>query len=224
MADLDGADHLLQRAVRDGNVDYNEALAGRDLDDALDVIARADLDAMDDDGRYVFLINAYNICTLDAVRRVLVRPGKPRRSLRNPFRWLRFFLLTRVTVAGRRTSLAGLEFRRIKRYLAVDPRGHFALVCASAGCPPLRGGVFHGDALDEELDLAARAFMRPGAGYELRDDALWLNRIFKWYCKDFEAMGGPRAVWERYAPADDVERARGKRIRYLRYDWSLNAA
>lgn len=223
MTGWDDADRLLQRVVHHGDVDYSEALAGRELDDALALIAEADLDRMGRDETYAFLLNAYNLCTLDVVRRVLLRPGRSDRSLRNPVTWLRFFLGTRVSVAGQRMSLYRLEFRLIKPHLERDPRGHFALVCASRGCPPLRGGVFHGERLDHELDLAARLFIRPPSGYRI-DDALRLNRIFKWYADDFASLGGIRAVWERYAEPDDVERAQGLPVRFLRYDWRLNRA
>ncbi len=218
--DLTGADRLLHDVVdADGNVDYAEALAGKDLDEALRVIADANLDGLSDADRYAFLLNAYNLCTLDAVRRVLI----PReRSLTHPLVWFRFFFLTPIKVAGRRMNLWALEFRLIKPYLRRDPRGHFALVCASCGCPPLRGGVFHGDALDDELDLAARAFLQPGGGYRVDEEGLHLSRIFKWYRKDFAAMGGPLAVWQRYADPEDVAAADSPPIQYLPYDWSLN--
>ena len=228
---LEAADELLGRAVDDaGDVDY-EALSGDDLDTALAAVADADLDALRGADRYAFLLNAYNLTVLDAVRRRLWRGGRQVRSLRNPFWWLVFFLATPVRVAGRRLSLFRLEFQFIKPHLRRDPRGHFALVCASTGCPPLRGGVFHGESLDEELDLAARAFLQPGGGYELDRDAgpngeLRLNRIFKWYSKDFGGRDGVLATFQRYAPEEDAAwvAEHRPRVRYLRYDWDLNVA
>lgn len=223
------ADAFLRGVVDEaGDVDYAKALEGQALDDALQTLADADLDAMDGDDRYAFLINAYNLAALDVVRRLLWKDGRQVRTLKSTFTWLRFFLTKKVRVAGHRMSLYRLEFKHLKPFLRADPRGHFALVCASTGCPPLRGGVFHGDSLDEELELAGRAFMRPGAGYEIdhRGGILWLNSIFKWYAKDFRAMGDPEDIVTRYAPADDAEWIGeiGPRIRYLKYDWDLNVA
>ncbi len=224
----DASDALLHRVVDEaGCVDY-DCLAGNDLDAALQAVAEADLGALRGADRYAFLLNAYNLTVLDAVRRRLLRPGRSPRNLSHPLRWLQFFLATPVRVAGRRLSLFRLEFQFIRPFLRRDPRGHFALVCAATGCPPLRGGVYHGEELDAELELAGRAFVRPGGGYSLDREAgcLRLNRIFKWYQRDFRAMGGVREVVVRYAPEDDARwlQENPYRIRYLRYDWNLNVA
>jgi len=109
-----------------------------------------------------------------------------------------------------------------------DPRGHFALVCASSGCPPLRGGQYHGETLDEELEAAGRAFLSSGTGYliDRRRRIVWTNRILKWYRRDFHAMGGVRKVLEHYASRNDAEwmQAEEPRIRFQRYDWRRNDA
>ncbi len=223
---MDATDRVFDN-VKHGDVDY-EALSRDDLDEALRRIAAADLKTLRGNARYAFLINAYNLAVLDAVRRVLRRPGKRGRSLRNLWTRFRFFFLTPVRIAGRRMSLFWLEFRLIKWHLRRDPRGHFALVCAAKGCPPLRDGVFHGETLDEELDLAGRVFNQDGAGYRLdRDDGvLHLSRIYKWYRRDFRALGGLIEAWATHAPAADVEwvRLHTPRVRFMRYDWDLNIA
>lgn len=220
------ADTLLQTVVKDGNVDYAKLESG-DLDKVLEAIATASMDSMSQNEAYAFLINAYNLCTLDVVRRVLLKDGKQVRNLNHKWTWLRFFFGTKVTVAGESMSLYKLEFKHIKPHLRRDPRGHFALVCASTGCPPLRGGVFHGDTLDEELDMAGKSFCQPDAGYVWynKQRVLYLNRIFKWYAKDFKATGGTLETFLRYAPiacAEHIQEAPVK-IKYLTYDWNLNA-
>ena len=222
---MDAADRLFTHVDEAGNVDY-DGLRSDDLDEALDAITAADLDDMDGADRYAFLINAYNIAVLDAVRRRLRRDGRQVASLKRPWTWLRFFLFTPVKVGGRRMSLFRLEFQFLKPHLKRDPRGHFALVCASTGCPPLRDGVFHGADLDDELDAAGHAFLQPGGGYQLdRDEGvLRLNRILKWYRRDFEALGGVRETFLRYAPDADWVREHKPRIAYLSYDWDLNVA
>ncbi len=223
---MESADALLHRAVdADGNVDYSTALSGLELNDALHVVATADLEGMNQADAYAFLLNAYNIATLDCVRRRLWNRGAWA-TLRNPLVWLWFFFFTPVRVAGRKVSLYGLEFKLIKPHLRRDPRGHFALVCASCGCPPLRGGVFHGDNLEAELDQAAASSCQPGSGYTLdrEQGVLRLNRIFKWYKQDFETTGGIVETWARHAPVDDAKwvHDNAPRVTFLRYDWSLN--
>ncbi len=226
--DLKPADGLLARATDSkGRVDY-AGLASDELRDALQAVATADLGAMRGKERYAFLLNAYNIVVIEAVKRRLLRPGKPARSLRNPFWWLVFFLATPVRVGGRRMSLFRLEFQYLKPHLRRDARGHFALVCGATSCPPLRDGLFHGEALDEELDLAARAFLQPGNGYTLDRDkgVLRLNRILKWYAGDFGGRTGVLETFTKYAPEADAHwvAKHNPQVQYLRYDWDLNVA
>lgn len=222
---LQSAERVLAAAVdAAGRVDY-AALQSRDLAAAAEAIAAADLSNLSELERYAFLLNAYNLSALILAKRLLWRNGTTK-TLANPLRWLWFFMVARVRVAGRSTSLLGLEFLKTKAFLRRDPRGHFALVCASAGCPPLRGGIYHGETLDGELDAAATAFLQPGAGYRLDRGSgrLHLSRIFRWYRRDFAAVGGPLEVFLNFAPKDDADwvRRHRPRISYLRYDWTLN--
>jgi hypothetical protein len=210
-------DQLLQSVVSDGNVDYDK-IEQDALDASLEEIAAADLATMSAKEQYAFLINAYNICVLDVAKRVLTG-GK---SLNNKITWLRFFLFSKVRVAGLNLSLYNLEFKLIKPFLELDPRGHFALVCASNGCPPLREGVYHAATLDAELDLSGEAFCQDyDWNHEKR--VLKINRIFKWYRKDFDAMSGSIATFLDYAPSDLVaELEGGFKLQYMPYDWQLN--
>jgi len=108
---------------------------------------------------------------------------------------------------------------------AVDPRIHCALVCASRSCPPI--AVYEPLQLDAQLDLAARSFVNgggvaAGAGREV----VRLSPIFGWYRRDFGGRSGVREFVLRYLDDGEARRVltRGRcRIRYQRYDWSLNA-
>ncbi|MBM3213718.1 DUF547 domain-containing protein [Candidatus Poribacteria bacterium] len=110
----------------------------------------------------------------------------------------------------------------------LDPRIHFALNCASAGCPPI--AAYDADRLDEQLDTAARAFVNSPS--EVRLDAesntLHLSAIFDWYRDDFGEK--PRSEIDFIARmlSDDatreyIEEHRDTlRLVYNDYDWSLN--
>ncbi len=217
---MDAADRVLRHAG--DAVDY-DAISGADLDAALAAIAKADMQGMSDDEAYAFLLNAYNICVVDCVRRRLRRDGKTIGTLHNPMTWLRFFVFTPIKVAGKRHNLFTLEYLALKPHLRRDPRGHFALVCASAGCPPLKDGIYHAEALDEELDLAGRAFMQ-GAALDRTDRMLHLSRILKWHAKDFARLGTARDVYAMFAPAEDAQWVKDHvpRIAWQEYDWDLN--
>ena len=90
---------------------------------------------------------------------------------------------------------------------AVDNRIHFALNCGARSCPPVR--FYSAETLDEDLDLAARAFCEDDSNFLLEDDGtkLCLSRIFYWYWKDFTAPGLGRPLSTSANDEADIGRA-----------------
>jgi len=82
----------------------------------------------------------------------------------------------------------------------LDARIHFAVICASKGCPVLYPEVFTGDKVEEQLDEATRIGLRqervfntvsaskahPDGLYEEGDSITRISKIFFWYWNDFE--------------------------------------
>ena len=102
-----------------------------------------------------------------------------------------------------------------------DPRVHFALVCGARSCPPISS--YGGENLEQQLDKAAATFVNGiGVRHEPGENTLYLSRIFKWYAGDFGGKEDALRLVERYfdGPGDIT----GARVRYLPYDWSVNAA
>ena len=195
--------------------------------------------------RLAFWINLYNALIVDAVIRFGIRrsvneaPG--------------FFWRAAYDIGGQRycpfdieygilrgnrghPAIPGAHFGRRDLRLAyslerLDPRIHFALVCAARSCPPI--GVYDAEQIDAQLDLAARAFINNGgvkvdrAAGEVR-----LSQIFRWYAPDFGgrplAMGdqGPLLAYlAGYLSHEDDREfllSGRPRVRFLRYYWSLN--
>ncbi len=224
------ADSLLRRHV-DGMGRVNYAGLGEDalLEDALQGIADQDPRGFQSEREALaFYLNAYNLAALGIAARMA--KGDPRflqQGLRRWFARLHFFFLERVRVARRSRTLFGLEFLTIRLQFK-DPRVHFALTCATSSCPPLRAGLYSAERLDQDLEAAARNFVRPSVGYHLdrHSGSVVFNRIFKWYRRDFRALGGPRGALLRWGPPEDVEFVRRHRVkvRYAPYDWGLNGA
>jgi hypothetical protein len=111
--------------------------------------------------------------------------------------------------------------------MEIDPRIHFALVCASSSCPPI--DVYTAERLDEELDLSARSFINGGGVIiDPEHDIIRISKIFDWYDKDF----GPSDtdILRFITPYLYVEEEREYLqqhagdigIRYQKYDWRLN--
>jgi hypothetical protein len=190
--------------------------------------------------RMAFLVNAYNAWT---VEKILTR--YPRlKSIRdfgtvfgNPWKD-RFF-----TLFGKECHLDRIEHEMLRAPGAYDePRVHYALNCASVGCPMLREEAYVAARLDVQLEAQARRFLsdRSRNRYDSAKSALEVSRIFDWYQEDwsssFRGIGADAPpidslphYFSRYAGllADDpaqrkliAEQKVG--IAYLDYDWGLN--
>jgi hypothetical protein len=216
-------DALLAEFVRGGRVDY-AGLQGkaRDLDAYLQALAGVRKDALGRDERLALYINAYNAATL---RLILDHPGiRSIMDIPEERRWKE----ARWTVAGERLSLDDIEHAILRKQFN-EPRLHFAIVCASKGCPPLRSEAYAGQRVGEQLeDQARRVHQDP---YYLRWDeagrTLHLTRLYEWFKEDFAP--GERSLTEAVAPwcAPAVAESlrsdpAGVRIQFLEWDWSLN--
>jgi hypothetical protein len=176
-----------------------------------------------------FLINAYNAFT---VEKVLSRYPDIKsiwdfgKLFGNPFKD-RFF-----TLLGKSSSLDDIEHGLLRKKYR-EPRVHFALNCASVGCPMLREEAYTGPRLERQLEEQAVRFLSDRSRNRLAPGGpeagrLEVSKIFDWYKEDFE----PRAAYfARYAKllSDDAAGqkaiAEGKApLGFLEYDWTLNDA
>lgn len=139
-----------------------------------------------------------------------------------------FFGRREHPVAGSRRTLDEIEKEILLEPPLLDPRIHFALNCASKGCPRLRSEPYTGRKLDMQLDFQARTYLNGPAGHRLDQDrrVLYLTRIFDWYRDDFERVSGSiREYAARYltGAAESAAEDSDWTLEFLDYDWSLNA-
>lgn len=187
------------------------------------------------DQRLAFLINAYNAWTVELILTKYpdLKSIKEFGSLlRSP--WKKEF----IPLLGQTLSLDNIEQDMIRKPGAFDdPRIHFAVNCASIGCPALGSEALVAARLDAQLDQAAEHFLGDHSRnrYDAADDTLHISRIFDWYGKDFEQ--GHRGITSlrtffaaHAAQLADSDAARAAlrtqtfKIKYTDYDWSLNDA
>ncbi|MEO8059947.1 MAG: DUF547 domain-containing protein [Burkholderiales bacterium] len=182
-----------------------------------------------------FLINAYNANTVELVlgRYPDLKSIKDLGGLLSS-PWKEAF----VPLLGGTHSLDEIEHGMLRapgRYN--DPRIHFAVNCASVGCPPLREEAFVAERLEAQLDEQAARFMadRSRNRWSVAEQRLEVSKIFDWYGDDFRAghrgIGSLEAFFARHADAladapADRERIRTRRapVAFLAYDWALNDA
>ena len=234
---------LLQRHVvvaADGTrsaVDYAAMQADRAAFDAylaqISAVSEATFSRWTKDQRLAFLINAYNAFTIELI---LTRYPDLNsiRDLGSTFSspWKESFF----TLLGSRRSLDEIEHGLIRKPGAFDdPRVHFALVCASVGCPMLRNEAYVAERLDAQLDDGMRRFLadRTRNRYDPAGRRLEVSQIFDWYGGDFaqghRGFNSVAATLALFAgeladqAADQAAiRAESVPIEFLDYDWRLN--
>ncbi|MCB2100678.1 MAG: DUF547 domain-containing protein, partial [Rhodobacterales bacterium] len=129
-----------------------------------------------------------------------------------------------VAVDGTDVSLNDIE-HRILRPLWRDPRVHYAVNCASLGCPDLAARPYAAGDLEARLDTAARAYVNHPRGAAVKDGRLVVSSIYVWFGGDFGGDDGVLAHLRQYAePALAGALAAVTAIGDHRYDWGLNDA
>ena len=203
--------------------------------DSLSAVGPAVFGAWPKAERQAFLINAYNAFTVELILTkypalqsikdlgsLFASPWKPKT----------------VPLLGNMVSLDNIEHDMLRaRGRFDDPRVHFAVNCASIGCPALREEAFVAERLELQLDEQARRFMadRTRNRWNAQAGRAEVSRIFDWFGEDFrlghkgiaslEAFIARHAEQLADAPADR-ERLRSGRfeVSFLDYDWKLNDA
>lgn len=119
-----------------------------------------------------------------------------------------------------------LDPRRKLALRELDLRVHFALVCGSRSCAPIK--FYTPENIHEELERAAVSFVNSSEVIAIPEEGrLIISMIFKWYKGDFGGREGILDFLARYLVDDDkkefIRKGRGDiKIDYLYYDWNLN--
>ena len=234
-------DALLMRHVKSypsgqsTSVDY-AAFAGKRkaLNAYLVLLAKVTPQQFDEwshDKQLAFLINAYNAATIE-----LILTRYPNissiKELGNLFKspWEKKW----ISLLGQTRSLDNIEHQLIRdsgRYN--EPRIHFAINCASIGCPALRSEAFVAHRLDAQLEDSIRVFLSDRQRHFIKDKVLKISKIFRWYRDDFErGWRGIESLVEflayYYEALGLTEKQRQQLlshrldIQFSDYDWRLN--
>ncbi len=192
------------------------------LDAYIASLADAPIDQMGRDHRLALLINAYNAFTL---RLILDHyPVKSIKDIPADERWD----ASRWKLGGEVMSLNDIEHKQVRPNF-IEPRIHFALVCAAVGCPPLRNEAYDAKRLEAQLqDQAVYAHTHDRwFRYDAGANKLGLTSLYDWYGGDFKQVADG-SITAYAAKFDDTLRAaldagREPKVEFLDYDWSLNS-
>ena len=202
--------------------------------DSLSGVAEAEFKGWTRPQQMAFLINAYNAFTVE-----LILANYPLKSIKDigsdlfNNRWKKKFF----KLFGQESYLDQIEHEMLRKPGAYsEPRVHFAVNCASIGCPMLREEAYTAGALEAQLEeqtvrfLADRSRNRVSARGRLE-----ISRIFDWFKEDwssgYQGIQSREQYFAKYAKllSDNPEQqklvAESKApITHLDYDWTLNDA
>lgn len=232
---MDRIDHapwdvLLQKYVdKDGFVNYTAWHAsGADrqaLSSYLDSLSKANpASRTSQDAKLAFWINAYNAVTVQGILREY-----PTTSIRNHTAKLFGYNIWKdlqLYVAGKPYSLENIEHQILRKM--GEPRIHFAIVCASIGCPRLLNRAYSSTDVQNQLETNAKDFFsrRQNFSYDSKTRTFNLSAILNWFGSDF-GSGKPAQLQTiaKWLPSDAARAAAQQNvvaISFLDYNWNLN--
>ncbi|XQW83497.1 DUF547 domain-containing protein [Thalassotalea piscium] len=204
--------------------------------DSLSAITENEFNAWGKSKQLAFLINAYNAWTVELIVSNFASEDYPDlksiKDLGNFFSspWSKDF----VPLLGKTRSLDDIEHGLIRgsgKYN--DPRIHFAVNCASVGCPALREEAYTAEKLDSQLEMQTIRFLSDETRNKVDQNTLKLSSIFKWYGDDFakgfrgaNTLGQFMVLYSDALKLNDSQQKILKnndmKIKFLAYDWHLN--
>lgn len=205
--------------------------------DTLAAVKEADFNTWTPAQRFAFLVNTYNAATLELM--VQHYPVKSIKDIGSIFdnRWKRKF----IKLFGSDFSLDMIEHDTLRKPGAYNEvRVHFAVNCASIGCPALREEAFVAERLDQQLEEQAVRFLSDRSRNRFVNGQLDVSMIFNWFVEDWTrgytgvdgrtlAIKSRAEYFGRYAnvlgdsAADRQLIGAGKfSISNLHYDWAIN--
>jgi thiol-disulfide isomerase/thioredoxin len=182
-----------------------------------------------DDEKKAFWINLYNGYTQVSLKK---NPDQYKKRSQ-------FFGSKQIEIAGHEFSLDDIEhgiLRRSKikwslghlsklfpdkteknlRVGKLDYRLHFALNCGAKSCPPI--AFYKAETIDQQLDLAAKAYLRGEAEYDEATNTVNLPALMSWFRRDF---GGKKKMMELLKQLSIIPPGKKPKIKFRDYDWTL---
>jgi hypothetical protein len=189
--------------------------------------------------RLTYWINAYNGAVLRTVLEyypiVTVGDVTPPRLLFFMPEHSGFFYFQKLRFGGESLNLYDLEHEVIRKRFD-EPRVHFAINCASNGCPRLPQHAFTAANLEAELERETLRFAAEERNVRVHHDdrAVYVSSIFSWYETDFvdwyraehKADTATLLDYIRLYSTPEITQTLGAaadyEVRSIPYDWGLN--
>ena len=164
--------------------------------------------------QYAYWVNLYNAITVD-----LILDAYPIESITKLGGFFSFGPWGKdiIDIQGQTLTLNDIE-HRILRPIWQDPRTHYAVNCASLGCPNLQGQAFTANNIEALLEQAAKDFVNSDKGVLVESNQVQLSSIYDWFVADF---GTQQQLLEHINQYRTQPVSSLNKVNY-EYDWSLN--
>lgn len=192
----------------------------RKLEQYIKSLSKTDPRQLKQDEQFAYWVNLYNALTVKVV--LDEYPVKSIRKIRFLSSLFGPWDKALIKIAGTKITLNDIE-HRILRPIWQDPRIHFAVNCASIGCPNLQPTAFTASNFDELLETSTEQFINHPRGIQRKGQVLILSSIFDWYGSDFG--DDEEQIMEYFSDfLDDDKQALidGYDNIEFQYDWALN--
>ena len=215
---------LLQKYVADGLVNYKGLKQDQNFEAYLNQMTKTDPSKLSEKEELAFWINAYNAFTLKIAIENYPLKSIQEIKLGEKSVWDGEF----ISINKKKYSLNDIE-HKILRVKFKEPRIHFAIVCASISCPPLRNEAYEVNKLNNQLQEQAIEFLRDDErnSFDIKNKRADISKIFDWFGEDFGKSGKEILKYISKFLPEDVQKDIGQNINkwtisYKKYDWNLN--
>lgn len=233
-------DRVLKNVVveigHETKVDYDKLAGDRKALDnylkELESVTEELFNSWSEEDQIAFLINAYNGFTLELILSKYpdIKSIRDLGGLIFSSPWdMKFF-----TLFGKEATLNNIENDMLRKNYN-EPRIHFAINCASIGCPALAKDAYVGSKLEEQLEKGTKLFLTDTERNRFlkNSNRLEVSSIFNWFKNDFVKKAGSIDAFVAPYISDDPEiqahlKKRGTAsnfsasTKFLDYDWGLN--
>ena len=216
-------DQLLKKHVdSSGHVNYNWFIAdSTTLNNYLTLLSNnpPNTSMWNKEERLAYWINAYNAFTVKLI--IDNYPVSSIRDLHPTFHVPLFNTVWHIKffkIGEEKFNLDRIEHDILRKEFN-EPRIHFAIVCASYSCPPLRNEAYVAQRIGEQLEEQAVDFINNPKWNRISAESLELSSIFKWFKGDFT---NGRTLIQFLNQYSKVRIKSNAKVSFMDYDWSLN--
>ncbi len=223
---------VLSTYVKDGKANYKGLKANpaklNQYIEQLSSVSASDLGDWSKNEKLAFWINAYNAFTLNVI--IDHYPVKSIKKIKGGKVWDK----VKFNAGGKEQTLNDIEHKRLRAELK-EPLIHFAINCASIGCPVLSNEAYKAANLYEHLEESAKGLLKNREQFRIdyQSKKIYFSKIFKWFGEDFDKFNevtnykkenGIMSFAVKYLPKAKGNFIKNNKldVKFLSYDWDLN--